>query len=132
MLHCVVMVSDCQILTVNLIAFSGATPTSCGAKPLYNPRNPSWRSTFLKQSKLFLYIISPTTDVLWFCILVLTRSMGYTAVAPVARKTSYFLEMKSPIKKGLFDGKILELMTLVCMQSLLKKRKFYTKQSIDR
>ena len=41
--------------------------------------------TFLKQSKLFLYIISPTKDVeRWFWSLVLTRSMGYTAVAPVA------------------------------------------------
>ena len=80
-----IMYTCIVVLTVSLMAFSGATPTSWGAKPLYSPPNPSNLITFLKQSQLFLYMISPTIVVLWFCILVLTRSIGYTAVAPVAK-----------------------------------------------
>ena len=33
--------------TVSLIAFSGATPTNCGGKPLYKPFTPSWRTTYI-------------------------------------------------------------------------------------
>lgn len=48
-------------------------------------RLPSNFTTFLKQSQLFLYATSPRRlPVRWFCIRVLTKSMGYTAVAPVA------------------------------------------------
>ena len=66
-----------DILTVNLIAFSGATPINCGTRPRYRPVTPSCLITFLKQSKLFLYINSPIYEpVLWFCIRVLTKSIG--------------------------------------------------------
>ncbi|TNN53153.1 hypothetical protein EYF80_036614 [Liparis tanakae] len=39
-----------------------------------------------ERSKLLLYISSPTKEPVerWFCMRVFTRSMGYTAVAPVA------------------------------------------------
>ena len=52
--------------------------------PRYSPKKPSFRRTLKKQSKLFLYMISPGMVPRWFCSLVFTRSMGYTAVAPVA------------------------------------------------
>ena len=43
-------------LTVNLMAFSGATPTSWGKTPEYRPRTPSLRTTLRKQSsELFDY-----------------------------------------------------------------------------
>jgi len=40
--------------TVNLMAFSGATPTSWGRTPEYRPLTPSLRMTFEKQSIEFL------------------------------------------------------------------------------
>ena len=54
------------------------------ALPLYSPKIPSFLTTLKKQSILFLYMISPAKVPRWFCIRVLTRSMGYTAVAPAA------------------------------------------------
>ena len=54
--------------------------------PLYSPRKPSPFRTLKKQSKLFLYMISPASEPRWFCRRVFTRSIGYTAVAPVARE----------------------------------------------
>jgi hypothetical protein len=74
-------------LTVSLMAFSGATPTSCGSTPEYRPRKPSLRMTFLKQSIELLYSRCPGFALLWFCMRVLTRSMGYTMKAPNAPAT---------------------------------------------
>lgn len=83
------------------MAFSGATPKSCGTNPLYNPNIPSCRMTFLKQSKLFLYINSPINEpVRWFCIRVFTKSIGYTAVAPTAENMKYV--HKFPFKSSKF------------------------------
>ncbi|KAG7275205.1 hypothetical protein CRUP_012993 [Coryphaenoides rupestris] len=47
------------------------------------------RTTWRKQSRLFLYMSSPTREPLvrWFCMRVFTRSMGYTTVAPTASGT---------------------------------------------
>lgn len=42
--------SRTKSLTVNLMAFSGATPINWGTRPRYSPRMPSCRTTFLKQS----------------------------------------------------------------------------------
>lgn len=53
-------------------------------QPLYNPCGPSFLITLRKQSKLLAYSLSWANTARWFCILVLTRSIGYTAVAPAA------------------------------------------------
>mmetsp|Transcript_2046 Transcript_2046/g.6489 ORF Transcript_2046/g.6489 Transcript_2046/m.6489 type:complete len:212 (-) Transcript_2046:1607-2242(-) len=74
-------------LTVSLTAFSGATPTSCGSRPRYSARTPSFAMTVRKQWMELRYrtLVEPsaaTTDR-WFCMRVFTRSIGYTAAAPM-------------------------------------------------
>ena len=40
-LYVLFLIKKAGLFTVSLIAFSGATPTNCGGKPLYKPFTPS-------------------------------------------------------------------------------------------
>uniref|UniRef100_A0A2M4CG73 Putative secreted protein n=1 Tax=Anopheles marajoara TaxID=58244 RepID=A0A2M4CG73_9DIPT len=63
MLPCLsVSLSRTKSFTVSLIAFSGATPISCGTRPRYNPSIPSCLITFLQQSHELRYATSPMKE----------------------------------------------------------------------
>ena len=86
-IFCVVLSVKCprtRSLTVSLMAFSGATPISCGTTPEYKPSTPSLAITLRAHSIEFLYSTCPTRAERWFCMRVLTRSIGYTMKAPNA------------------------------------------------